>query len=463
MPKNIEDIISQEKKRSIRDVPLPENRRRGSKAAPKPVADIEPRRSPEREVEIEVEEEEDVVPVRTHVAHRPEREVPTSHKPRRRRFGLKKIAVGFAVVVLLAFLASVSLFKGATLSYTPKSTTLTFSDEAYTAEKTTGGALVFSVVKLSGDKGISVPATGEEKVERKASGVIIIYNNASRDPQKLVENTRFESPTGKIYRIRQAVTVPGQKTVGGQLEPGTVEVTVYADEAGEASNTALTDFTLPGLKGSARFETIYARSKTPMTGGFVGTAKSVKPEDLEKAKAELETALREELSTQAKAQLPGDFILYPSLSSFSFEELPQSEANGNNVTLNLRGNFYGVMFKKSDLSNFLASKKIALAPGEMIEIPALDSLAMSFGSTAPADLLSANEIIFKVSGEVQALWVTDEIELKKDLVNRKKDEISVILGNYPGIKEAEATIRPFWKSAFPEDPAKISVKRLSVQ
>src|SRR3989344_5462420 len=97
---------------------------------------------------------------------------------------------------------------------------------------------------------------------------------------------------------------------------------------------------------------VYARSKTEMSGGFVGVEKIVKKEDKTRVKAQLEAALKEELISEAKAQVPEDFILLPSLSSVTFEDLPQTDSlSRDSVTVNMRANLFGVMFKRSDLSN----------------------------------------------------------------------------------------------------------------
>ncbi len=53
MPKNIDDIITQDKKRSIRDVPMPENRRKGAadrRATPRPVIDIAREKNEDHEI-----------------------------------------------------------------------------------------------------------------------------------------------------------------------------------------------------------------------------------------------------------------------------------------------------------------------------------------------------------------------------------------------------------------------------
>ena len=441
MPKNIEDIIVPERKRSIRDIPIPEGRRNNGRYA----APVSPK---EYSTPVVAPDNLDI--------HSTDR--------RFRRISRKGmwLAAGGAILVLI--FAVLSLFNGATLTYVPKSATLSFNNDIYTAMKAGEGELLYSVVKLSKDKGLEVSASGEKEVSRKASGMIVIYNNASTETQRLVENTRFETPNGLVYRIPAAIVIPGRKTVSGVTQPGSIETIVYADEAGEKYNIGLTDFTLPGLKGSARFSTIYARSKTEMSGGFVGMEKVVQSQDELRVKAQLETVLRDELAVETKAQVPEDFILLPALSSVTFEDLPQTEApSQDRVMINRRANLFGVMFKKSDLSNHLASKKITLALGESVDILALDSLSFSFTDARPADLLISDKIRFSVTGQTRTVWQTDEVALKTDLIGKHKRELSSILNNYPTIVSATATIRPFWKSSFPKDSAEISIKQLPVK
>ncbi len=427
MPKNIEDIIVPERRRSIRDIPIPEGRRKDS----------------------------------GYEALSTLKEYGSPLTPRIPRKGVW-IASGIALLILI--FAVLSIFNGATLAYVPKSAPLSFNNDIYVTRKTGEGELLYSVVKLSKDKGLDAPVSGEEEVSRKASGVIVVYNDASTQAQRLVENTRFETTRGLVYRIPKAIVIPGKKTVAGVIEPGSVETIVYADEAGEKYNIGLTDFTLPGLKGGARFSTIYARSKTDMSGGFVGIEKVVNEQDRAKVKVELETTLKDELISEARAQVPEDFILFQSLSSVAFEDLPQtSSVNRGSAAINMRGNLYGIMFKRSDLYNHLAGDKTSIVSGESVDIVDIDSLNLAFMGIVPENLPVSNEIKFSVTGEATALWRTDEVALKADLVGKHKRNIPSILNNYPTIVSATATIRPFWKSSFPSDSAQISVKKLPVK
>ncbi|MEK7175932.1 MAG: hypothetical protein AAB695_00980 [Patescibacteria group bacterium] len=447
MPRNIDDIIVPERRKSIRDIPIPAGRRKNDNPARPAVRKIE--KTKHVDVTVSPEELGDAARPR----HNPD-------FPRSRRGSRKKVWLAGMLGALILIFAILSLFDGATFAYVPKSAALTFNNETYTAKKSGTNGLFYSVVKLSREKGVAASAEGEANVERKASGIIAVYNDASTEPQKLIENTRFESSAGKIYRIKNAITIPGKSTVSGTSVPGSIEVTVYADEPGDSYNAGLLDFTVPGLKGTPRYSTIYARSKTPMTGGFVGKEKTVKPEDLARTKTELQTTLQDELWREVQAEVPGDFILFPSLLSFTFEDLPQTGASGNSVTVNSKGNLYGVMFKRSDLANYLANKKLSLPEGELLEIPGLDSLNVSFAGTPPSDLFSLNEVNFKIEGNATLLWLTDEVALKADILGRSKRDITAILKNYPTVASASVTVRPFWKSSLPSEGNKISIKRM---
>lgn len=429
MPKKIEDMLVPDRRRSIRDIPVPESRRKHLKVT-----------LPKAEAEMEAGTEDELPPVRMPI-------------PRHRRGSRKRIFLAGTLALGALLFGILSLFNGATFSYAPKSSALAFANDVYSAHKSGNNGLFYSVVKLSREKGLQAPAGSEQEVSRKASGMITVYNTSS-ETQRLVATTRFETPDGKIYRIDKPITVPAN---------GSVDATIYADQAGENYNGSPTDFTLPGLKGTPRFETVYARSKTPLAGGFVGREKVVSPEDLSKTRAALQGALMDDLYKEAEAEVPEDFILFRALSVFSFEEMPSTQGSGQNVTVNMRGHLYGVMFKKSDLASFLAQKKLNIVASEPVSIPEIGSLSISFASAPPSDLLSSSEVSFKVNGDTRLEWITDEVALKSDLAGKGKKEIPAILNNYPTVASANATIRPFWKTSMPDKPEKIRITKLSAE
>lgn len=460
MPKNFDDIIIPERKKSIRNIPIPEGRRKISdfstqmnpQAPSSPVAPPPPPPPPPQQMR---------EPQNYSYPPEAKREEFDFHKEGRslKKFSKKGIWFGVGASFVVLLFAILTIFDGTTVAYVPRSTSIALENSSYTAKKSGEGALLYSVIKFSSDKGKEVSASGETQVSRKASGTIVVYNN-NTSSQKLRATTRFQIADGKIFQVPNDITVPAKTATG----PGSLEITVYAEKAGAEYNIPLSDFTLPGLKGSPLFSTVYARSKTEMSGGFVGVEKAVSAEDRTKAETELKTVLRDELISEAKAQVPEGFVLIPALSSVTFEELPQSASeNKNSTTINLRGNLNGVMFKETDLSGEIAREKASLAPTDLVDILELESLNFAFSGDAPKDLLLSDEIKFTVTGNATVVWRTDETALKTDLSGKNKKDIASVLRNYPTVASANVQMKPFWKTSFPEDSTKITMKKLDVK
>lgn len=199
-----------------------------------------------------------------------------------------------------------------------------------------------------------------------------------------------------------------------------------------------------------------------MAGGFVGKAKVVSEENLAKAKAEVKTGLDAQLMDEAKAQVPAEFVLIPELSTVTYEDLPQTDAGNGDANVGMKANLNAVMFNKTDLSKYLASKKTTLTPEDVVVLEPLESLNFAFFGSAPSDLLSSDQMSFEVTGDVQLVWKTDEGALRADLVGKKKSEVESVLNNYPSISKADVVIRPFWKRSFPDDITNITIKSLGV-
>jgi hypothetical protein len=197
----------------------------------------------------------------------------------------------------------------------------------------------------------------------------------------------------------------------------------------------------------------------------VGLEKSMSEEERVRARISLENALREELAVETSEQVPAEFVLFPELSSITFEELPQTESDTpGNVNMNLRGHFSGIIFKAVDFSTYLSRDKINLSPSETVLFEnIIESLSVSFGEISSPDLLLVEEIDFNVSGQTTAVWQTDESQLMSDILGKHKNDIPEILKNYPTIVSASTTISPFWKTSYPSNAKSVTIKKLPVQ
>jgi len=375
--------------------------------------------------------------------------------------GSRIVIWGVALIAVIFLILSLfGLFSGATIEVLPKQQDSVI-DGVFKAVKETSkvGELPFQVMVITTEESKKVPATEERRVDKKASGTIIVYNSYSSSKQRLIKNTRFESPTGEIYRIKESITVPGTIVEEGKIVPGSVDVVVYADEPGEEYNMGLSDFTIPGFRGDPRYEKFYARSKTEMSGGFSGTIKVPSDDDIQRANEELRMELADKLLSETELQKPNGFILYDDAKFITYDEEAKEEYSDDFVILTLGAKLYGVIFNKERLSGFIAEQSLALYDGDKVEIPELESLNFKIQnkeSISPFD----DDLRFSMSGSLSVIWIVDEDALKKELAGSPKKEFENTMYKFPNITTATASIRPFWKRSFPDKEKKIKIEQI---
>lgn len=323
-------------------------------------------------------------------------------------------------------------------------------------------SLPYELITLTKSDVRKVIATHEEEVERKASGTIVIYNEYKESPQTYVRKTRFQSPDGKIYRVDSQVVVPGMKSDG---TPGTVEVEVYADQNGAEYNLGMVDFTIPGLKGSDSFKKVYARSKTPMMGGYVGVLRSASDEDLALAEDELATSLRGQLLAEIDGAVDANTVLVFDDGVFvTFtSETGNDETSSDQVQLHGDSTLRAFAFSKKTLSQAIARKELSsytASDENLINVRNFDDLTFRFIDKDDFDPVLGNEFKIEIKGDAQLVWELDEARLKEELLGQKKDVFIDLVKTYPSIRKAELKLDPFWKVSFPNDVEDITVEEM---
>lgn len=375
-------------------------------------------------------------------------------------FGITSLVIG--LVILLLGVGALYFFAGAELTVVPKQATA-FVDGTFPGVKTGAssstpvGVLPYDVLTLQDTQTQNLPATGEENASVPASGHVVVYNNYSTAPQKLIKNTRFSTPEGLIFRIHDSISVPGQTTSGGTKVPGSVEVAVYADEAGEKYNIGLTDFTVPGFKGTPQYEGFYARSKTAMTGGFVGTRKTVSTTSLESAKVSIQDALRKKLTDESKSKIPEGYTMPAGGIFVTFDE-PTQTSDGTNVVVSIQGTLHGIIVQTNDLAALIAKKNVPSYDDSPVVLKNPDGVSVSpVIDPATTDPWNSGTLNFAVKGTAEIEWSIDTTKLASDLAGKSENALNTILTGYPGIERARAVFRPVWRSSFPTKASDIKI------
>ena len=419
--------------RSIRNIPVPGQTRR-----------VPPSQPPRQEYYDEEENTEGPPPRRPKL-------------PRRRRSRVWWWLLGAVLVCgALGFLLS-TVFEGATVRVTPKSEVVNVPVTVVAQPNAPMGSLAYQTITATQTATTTVAANGSQHVSRAASGVVTIYNTFGPTPQQLVANTRLITQDGKIYRLKDAVSIPGMtKKADGTSAPGTVTASIFADQPGPSYNqTASIPLNVAGFKGDPRFTKFVAQSQGPISNGFVGDEPAVSPADMATAENELKRQLDSSIRSVATSQVPDGFIEVNGSLGVTYTDIAQNPGPNSTVVLSQSTTANLAIVRESDLAATLA-KTLADYKGEPIAFSDSSQVSLSLGSNTASS--TSGPLNLSVGGTATLVWQFDPQMLKQGLLGKNKSEFQpIIKGFEPSISRASASIRPFWKATFPTEPGKLSI------
>lgn len=457
MKKNyLQDVIPPNQKRSIRDIPLP-----NSKEQKKTIHPVEsPLEEEKKNNKIEdVRPKSEPIytpPVSPTPPSPPEEDEHTeylfSEKPKKKKKSKKLI---YIIILLLIIFAGwfLNRSKAEVIVYAKSENTFA-QNEFNISDKNLSDStndLGYKILRIEKEVDTVVEPTGEQEVSQKASGMIKILNEYSAEGQRLVENTRFESKNGKIYRIAESTTVPGYKEIDGKIVAGEIEVEVFADEAGDKYNSEKTTFSIPGFEGFPQYESMWAESVSDITGGFIGVKKIVsedsKAKSLENLKNEAKKQIMEEINNSNE-----EFTIVFDEEDINYSKLTENDSD-KGVDLKITASVDAYVFNSKELARKITDENIVNAAEGDVMISNKDNISFKIikqeienedGETTTEEKLS-------VEGNVEISWIIDAELIKSELSGHKRNEFGNIISNQSGVSKAEVSLSPFWKNTFPKE------------
>ena len=373
--------------------------------------------------------------------------------PRRKKRGRRKLLILAVIVIVVCALGGLllsTLFAGATVTVYPRTATVTVPASLLATPNAPVGSLSYEVMTVTRSASTTVQATGTKQVSRAASGVITVYNSFSTEGQRLIANTRFEAPDGKIYRIRDSVEVPGMK--GGTA--GSATATVYADSPGASYNRGQTRFTIPGFKGDPRFEKFYAEASS-IANGYVGPEPAVAGADLTKAREALQQGLAQAAQSTLGSQMPAGYLPVPGTIQVTYSEISQSPGQGSTAILGQSATMSAAIIAQDMLAHVIAKQTVQDYGGESVAFKDPTAVILSAPTSTK---LTEGRITLSLSGSPTLVWQYDPNALVDALLGKNKGEFEAIIEAFaPAIMRAEAKLRPFWDGSFPSERDKITV------
>lgn len=362
----------------------------------------------------------------------------------------------FAIVILVIALTYV--FASAEVVVTPRQGTVELTGPLV-ADKISRTGLTFQMMVVEDVASAEVASSGETYVEKKATGTVRLFNN-NPTAQKLLIDTRLTSPEGKIYKTKTATTIPGNKIVSGKSVPGTVDVGLYADEAGDSYNLAKdVDLKILGFKGGPKYTTVYGETLTEISGGFKGQSSNISDEDLKSKTEILKDDLIKSLSEKARAQLPENFVFYEKSSMVNFDKpVIETATDGATATVKIKGTMNAVIFKESELTKALVSGVVSDEDREKVQVSNIRDLNIELDpATAIGDPTTMESIKISINDKINVVWGIDEEGLKNTLAGIRRKEFESKMIQFKNIDKAELDLKPFWKNRLPEKTQAIKI------
>ncbi|HOI60153.1 MAG TPA: hypothetical protein PKU93_02395 [Candidatus Pacearchaeota archaeon] len=299
-------------------------------------------------------------------------------------------------------------------------------------------------------------ATGSDESATKAQGKITVCNEHSNlKPLKLIKDTRFLSAEGELtYRATEAFTIPAKNG----NNPGCIEVPVIADEAGDRYNLTSATFSIPGLKNTDYYTTIWGEIKEgqKIEGGSVSEQRIITEKDIDKAKDLFEEKYLElaKQSLISNSEAVGTYIYSDNWFEQQFDKFIVLGSKGDKVsnfkieaTITTRV----LIFRKSDVDKYIENKLLLSQENRSI-VP--DSLLKEF--VIPENDSEKNTLLLKVNAKTYS--EISKVLLINDVKGQEIEDCKNILKNIPEIKSVDVFASLFWKNKLPSNKENINIQ-----
>ncbi len=371
----------------------------------------------------------------------------------------------FVSVGVIAIALSL-LYSKAVVTITPKTANFQVNQKVTSKKNVSLKELQYNIITATSTQTKTVNAVKGPLIQTKSKGLVALYNYNSTTPQKLLAGTRLSDSNNLVYRTTSTVIIPGMKNLSDKKNPGSISVSVIADKPGSEfnkTNSIGEVLKVIAYKGSAKYDTIYAKTKADFSGGYSGNKLTVLPKDEKEAVESLKASLKAVLEEKIKESISSEDILYPKLSSIEYVVLPvqsqKTDTSAANKTvetqINVQGVIRAVVFDADQMFKYIAQEQVERFPSNSYTIKGIKDLNVSIDNIKDFSPKKENTLILNVDGKLSMTGTFSEDSLKTELLGKKLKESNSIFAKYPSISSAYALITPFWMRSFPNSKEKI--------
>jgi len=386
---------------------------------------------------------------------------PSSSRHRRETSG-RGIWYLTAILLIGLFFGLSVFFTHAQITITPVTQDTPLNERIIAYKKSISQDLTFDVMVVEGSISQTVTSQNKEVVEERAVGRVKLFNDHGSEAQPLRIDTRLIDEKGRIYKTKEAVTIPGKTLQDGQGIPGTVEVDIYADAAGEIYNEPQ-EMTLRLLgfqeTNSPKFQTVYAQTLGPIEGGFTGERYVIPEEEKQAIIAGLQSQLTEDLMKKSEAQVPEHSVFPKNLSTLVDVSTREEIQEDGTIVLILEGKLFNVLFNIVEFERFLLQNSVVGVNQEEAYIRNIKTLNITYvdQQLQTLDIENFETLAIQIDDVLEIVSIVDTEVVNFELVGQKKKDFQNIISQHPGVAYVEYKISPFWRPRFPDNSEDIEV------
>lgn len=429
MRKEMRDIVPKNQLKSIRNIPIPEKTKK------------EEKREKEQKEEKIIIEEETTIEIPMRIVDEPTR------KQKRRNKAIWFVAI-LSIVIL--FFVITSVLGKAIITISPKVVSFNVPQNITASKNPQANQVGYSEVTLSLTDSIFIKGSSQQKVSTKATGKIIVYNNTV-SAQKLVSGTRLTTSDGIIFTLDKTVTVPARSIKAGTTTPGSTAGSVTASSTGEKYNVGLADLNILAFQGSPKFDQIFARTKTAISGGEEGTIAVVDKTLMDTSNQNLDQKIVQELVSKVSKQLPEKFVIPEGAYKITFGT-SSPVLNQDGATIKTTGTIDAfALDAKSILDNVAAN-------GGQKDTLGTDSVKIINSNVKSLSFSQINDSLsISLSGNLTLETVIDPAIILKTAGGLGRRDALTALDDLPGVDSSTVAFNPMWKLSVPEDTTKVEI------
>lgn len=385
-----------------------------------------------------------------------------SQRSKSRFFTINNIIIIFIVIsVIVTAVSMIAILPSATIEISPKRDIVILdlpikADISISEVDIKQNKIPGQKAEVEKEKTSQFKATGKTNAESKAIGTIIIYNNQiPPQNQALVKTTRFQTPDGKIFRTTGNVTIPAAKIENGKIIPGTIEANVVADAPGAEYNIGPSEFTIPGFKGSQKFDAFYGKSILPMQGGSKGDSAVVTLDDIENAKKNTETELIELAKNELREKLPKDLnFIENTITAKIIEEKTSAKAGTSteNFSVTLKVSAMVFLFKEEDIKTLIEKNIETKIMRDKIDFKEIRKNYINIDSDFNTGVMS---LTAHIEQDIAALINIENF--KDEIAGKDESGIREYIEKQEAIDSADVSFWPKFVKKAPSNTAKIKI------